>query len=109
MVERCPCCGWKFNREEGHMLGGVAINLVATEFVFLVVLVVALILTVPDTPVLPLEIVGLTLNLVFPILFHPFSKTIWAAIDLVMRPLEPAEEADAALARLDQSRGSARS
>ncbi|MCU1463600.1 MAG: hypothetical protein JWO37_3675 [Acidimicrobiales bacterium] len=91
------------------MLGGVAINLVATEFVFLVVLVVALILTVPDTPVLPLEIVGLTLNLVFPILFHPFSKTIWAAIDLVMRPLEPAEEADAALARLDQSRGSARS
>jgi hypothetical protein len=80
------------------MLGGVAINLVATEAVFGVVLVAALIATLPDTPILPLEIAGLTLNLVFPIFFYPFSKTIWAAIDLVMRPLEPAEEADAALA-----------
>src|SRR3982074_3268503 len=66
MVERCPCCGWKFNREEGFMLGGVAINLVATEAVFGVVLVIALILTLPDTPILKLEIIGLTLNLVFP-------------------------------------------
>ena len=80
------------------MLGGVAINLVATEVVFGIVLVIALILTVPDTPIVKLEIVGLTLNLIFPIFFYPFSKTIWAAIDLVMRPLEPAEEADAALA-----------
>jgi hypothetical protein len=81
------------------MLGGIAVNLVVTEFVFGVVLVIALILTVPDTPILELEVIGLSLNLVFPIFFYPFSKTIWAAIDLVMRPLEPAEEADAALAR----------
>lgn len=80
------------------MLGGVAINLVATEAVFGVFLVVAMILTLPDVPVLKLMIVGLTLNAVFPVLFYPFSKTIWLAIDIIMRPLDPAEEADAALA-----------
>jgi hypothetical protein len=33
---------------------------------------------------------------VVPIVFYPFSYTIWAAVDLAMRPLDPAEQADAA-------------
>jgi hypothetical protein len=33
--------------------------------------------------------IGVGINLVFPVLFYPFSKTIWMAVDLVfMKRLE---------------------
>jgi hypothetical protein len=30
-----------------------------------------------------------------PVVFYPVAKTVWAAIDLGMRPLDVAEEAEA--------------
>ena len=37
----------------------------------------------------------------WPVVFFPFSHTLWAAIDFAMRPIEPseAEDADRALQR----------
>lgn len=35
--------------------------------------------------------------IVLPIVLYPVAKSLWAAIDLAMRPLEPVEEAEAAL------------
>ncbi|MGH2777930.1 MAG: hypothetical protein ACRDJB_04705 [Actinomycetota bacterium] len=36
-----------------------------------------------------LLIIGLATNLIFPVVFYPFSKTIWMAFDLVfMKKLE---------------------
>jgi len=40
-------------------------------------------------------VAGLAVAVVVPVVGYPFSYTIWAAIDLTMRPLEPAEVADA--------------
>jgi hypothetical protein len=34
---------------------------------------------------------------VLPIVLYPVAKSLWAAVDLAMRPLEPVEEAEAAL------------
>ena len=36
-------------------------------------------------------------NPVLPVITYPFAKTTWTAIDLAARPLEPVEEADAAV------------
>ena len=29
--------------------------------------------------------------ILFPILFYPFSKTLWLAVDLIIRPLTPGD------------------
>jgi uncharacterized protein (DUF983 family) len=99
MRDRCPTCGYKFERQEGLAVGGMGINIIVTEALFGIFLLTALVVTIPDVPVLPLVLVGLAMNLLIPIAFYPFSKSIWAAIELMMRPLEPHEELDAMVNR----------
>jgi len=104
MVERCPRCGYRFEREQGFIVGGMAINIVVTEGLLAVFLVVSLIATWPDPPVAALIAGAIALNLVVPILFYPFSKTIWAAFDLLVMPLDAVDEAEAIVAAADQRR-----
>ena len=99
MKRRCPGCGYRFERQDGLAVGAMGINIMVTEALFGLFLIVSLVLTVPDVPVVPLVVVGLAMNLVIPIVFYPFSKTIWAAAELMMRPLEPHEELEALVHR----------
>ena len=99
MKPRCPSCGYRLERQEGLAVGAMGINIIVTEGLFGIFLITALLLTVPDVPVVPLLLVGLSMNLVIPIVFYPFSKTIWAAAELMMRPLEPHEELEAMVYR----------
>ena len=99
MKPRCPRCGYRFERQEGLAVGAMGINIIATEALFGIFLITALVMTVPDVPVVPLVLVALAMNLVIPIVFYPFSKTIWAAVELMMRPLEPHEELEAMVYR----------
>ena len=85
MVDRCPRCGLLFNREEGLFLGAFVINFVVTELALLVYIPLAFVVTLPDPPVGTLIAVGVPIVLLVPALFYPFSKTLWAAIDLFMR------------------------
>ncbi len=99
--EHCPGCGYRFAREEGFWLGAYLINFAVTEgllggLLFAYILVAA---ADPDTSMVPVVVAGVAAAVVGPLAFFPFSRTIWAAIDLAMRPLEPAEEAEAVLAR----------
>jgi uncharacterized protein (DUF983 family) len=94
-TERCVDCGYGPERQDGFVLGAVAINTIVTFGVILMVLVTGVIVTYPDIPALPIVIPSVVLGALVPILFFPLSHTIWAAIDLAMRPLDPAEEADA--------------
>jgi uncharacterized protein (DUF983 family) len=91
MVERCPRCGYLFERAEGQFIGAVGMNTVITFGVLLITLVVGFILTSPDIPAVPLAAVGLGIGIFFPILLFPFSKTTWTALDLAMTPLLPGE------------------
>ena len=40
-----------------------------------------IILTVPDVPWQPLLAVALITNAIVPVVFYPYSKTVWVAID----------------------------
>ena len=101
MVDRCPGCGYRFQREEGFQLGGYVINFGVTEG--LVCLVVAgYILAAsanPDVAIWPVAVGGLLAAVVTPIAFFPFSRTIWAAIDLSLTPLTVVEQAEAETAK----------
>ena len=81
MVPDCPKCGLHFEREQGYFAGALAMNIMATAAVFAVVFVALLAVTIPTVPVAPLLAVLIPIVLFGPILFYPFSKTIWIAVD----------------------------
>jgi uncharacterized protein (DUF983 family) len=100
LKERCPRCGYRFDREEGFFTGTYLINFAVTEgllFVVMMALIVVLSRN-PDTAIAPILLVALGAAIVAPIAFYPHARTTWAALDLAMRPLEPVEEAEALLA-----------
>ena len=84
LPERCPRCGLLFEREEGAFLGSLALNYGVTGALFIGTLVVWLILTLPDVPVVPLTITCIAIAAVFPLIFFPFAKLLWTATDLVL-------------------------
>lgn len=90
MVESCPRCGLRFEREEGYWVGAMTVNIVVTEIFFVIFLVVGILLTWPDLPWLPLIGIGVVVNGLFPIVFYPFSKTVWLSLDLAFfHPTRP--------------------
>jgi len=95
IVDDCPGCGLHFEREPGYWAGALAINIGLVAAVFAVVLVIALALTVPTVPVVEILVVLVPLMIVLPIVFYPFSKTIWLAVDRAfMQHLDPRERLD---------------
>ena len=89
-VKHCPRCGLHFEGrpEEGHMLGGMTINIGLTAgtlilgmFIYIVVLATS------DGGGPPLWFVVATsaaLAVILPLLFYPFTKTIWVAAEIWM-------------------------
>lgn len=77
----CPRCGLHFEREEGYWVGALAVNIGLVMALFMVAFVVILVLTVPDVPVGPSLAILVPIMVVGPILFYPFSKTLWMAVD----------------------------
>lgn len=66
-------------------------NTVVTFAAVLGVLIIGMILTLPDIPVVELTTVTLVISIALPIAFYPSSKTLWGGIDLLLSPLEPGE------------------
>ena len=90
--ERCPVCGLYFERgEQGYYLGAVLFNLIAAELVFVLGLVAVVLLTWPHPPWNGICWGGIVLMTLLPILFFPFSKTLWLAFDLIFRPSVPGD------------------
>jgi hypothetical protein len=91
LVPNCPVCGLGFERgEQGYWLGAYFFNLMAMETVFTVWVVTFLIWTWPSPPWELFQATTLGLMLVVPIIFFPYSKTLFLAFDLLVRP--PSEE-----------------
>jgi uncharacterized protein (DUF983 family) len=91
MVERCPRCGLKFERIEGHFVGAVGMNTIVCFVLMFVILGVSLIIGYPEFPLVPLMAINVGAAVILPIVLYGTSKTLWTAIDLAMRPLEPHE------------------
>jgi uncharacterized protein (DUF983 family) len=88
----CPVCGLGLERgEEGYWLGAYFFNLMAVETVFSAWVVGFLLETWPDPPWEILQISTAVLMVVFPILFFPYSKTLFLAFDLLIRPPDEAD------------------
>ena len=81
MVPDCPRCGLHFEREQGYWAGALAVNIMFVGAVFAVTFLVAMILTVPDVPVPLMLAIFIPLMTIGPIVWYPFSKTIWVAVD----------------------------
>ena len=77
----CPRCALHFEREEGYWVGALAVNIAIVMAIFVVAFVVILVATVPEVPVGPSLAVLVPVMVFGPILFYPFSKTLWMAID----------------------------
>ena len=97
--ERCPRCGYKFEREEGFFTGVYLVNYAVTAFLLVVEIFAFLLVAVAsdgDVSLVPWLVGGAAIAIFCPLLLYPYAKSTWAAIDLAARPLEPVEEAEAA-------------
>ena len=87
---RCPKCGLRLERgEEGYQVGAYMFNIVAAELIFALVFLTILLATWPSPPWDLLLYGGGALMVVAPVLFYPFSKTLFLAFDLIFRPPAP--------------------
>ena len=97
LAERCPGCRLRLERENDFFLGGYVINLAVTEGLLAVALLayVLRLAAHPGTSIVPVLVTGLVIAVILPVLFFPFSRTIWMAVDLAMRPVARGDDADA--------------
>jgi uncharacterized protein (DUF983 family) len=94
IVDNCPRCGFRLERIEGHWIGALGMNTVVSFGVVLVAVVLAFVLTYSSESIAPAVVTIVVIAIVTPLAFYPVSKTLWCAIDLAMRPLEPDDEVD---------------
>ena len=91
LVPNCPVCGLGLERgEQGYWLGAYFFNLMAVETLFGVWVLGLLWWTWPSPPWTFFQISTVVLMAISPFVFFPFSKTLFLAFDLWVRP--PTEE-----------------
>jgi Protein of unknown function (DUF983) len=88
MTETCPNCGLRFEREQGYWVGAITIDTGVTFGVFALLVIGMVAATWPDVPWTALLVTALVVNGVFPILFYPYARLLWVALDLRVRPIE---------------------
>ncbi len=102
-AEACRTCGLRWRRGDvGFELGAAAMAAMIVLGPLILALAVALAITWPEVPVTGLMIGFLTAGLVLPVVLYPMSYSMWQAVDLMMRPVEPD---DFALDHLDAADG----
>jgi uncharacterized protein (DUF983 family) len=89
MAATCPRCGLLLQKEAGGFLGAMTLNYMASVGVWLVVLGIWLVATVPDVPVGAMLAVSVVLLVAVPLWFYPRSKGIWAAIEFLVLRVDP--------------------
>ena len=97
MKERCPGCGYLFEREEGFFLGAYVINLAIAQGLVILLAVVPLIVRLagdPDASIVPFLVGGAAGAVIGPALFYPWSETSWTAFGLILRPVGAREPSD---------------
>jgi uncharacterized protein (DUF983 family) len=95
MKPHCPRCGMRFEREEGFFLGAFVVNFGVMLFTMAAFIAIGVAITLPDPDPVQLAFGGVAVGVIVPIFFYPMSRTFWSAIDLIMKPLESHEVAEA--------------
>ena len=76
---------------EGHWLGAVAANTVVSTAAVLGTVVVAMLVWGADVSRGLLFALAVPVGVVTPVLFDPVSRTLWTAIDTLVRPPDPGD------------------
>lgn len=97
--ERCRTCGIRWNREQGTELGAIVLNCLFTFLTLAIGMLAAFVATSPDFPVFTMTVAFMAAALVLPLLFYPFTNTLWLAVDLLAHKPDDAELAAARSAR----------
>jgi uncharacterized protein (DUF983 family) len=93
-VERCPRCNYPTNRVEDQWIGSLGMNIIVSFALLVAVIAVGFTVTYPDPPVAVLLVVSVAVAGLFPVFFFPISRSLWSAIDLAMRPVDPDDDVD---------------
>lgn len=94
--DTCPGCGIKLDRgERDFFIGAYTINLIVAELVVFFGGLAVLLATWPEVPWTTLTWGLAAAVVIVPIVLYPFSKQVWLALDLVFRPAEGADFAEA--------------
>jgi uncharacterized protein (DUF983 family) len=88
MSPSCPGCAFVFRRTPGHWLGSWFLSILLVQTVLVVTITLVVASTWPARPSALVFVLMAGLAVAVPIAFFPFSRTLWTAIDLVMRPLD---------------------
>ena len=93
LKDHCPTCGLALERGErsDFWIGAYVFNLAIGELFAIGIPIIWMIASAPHQPWTQIEILALVLCLGLPLLFFPFSRTLWLAWDLSFRPAEPGD------------------
>ncbi len=82
--ERCPACGFAFEREPGYYTGAMAVNLVVSEL--LIVIIAVPLAASQAVSVTILIILGCTIPILLPLIFYRPTKSLWMSFDHFIHP-----------------------
>lgn len=88
---KCGACGLRLQRGEHDTLMGSAFILFTLVALFAYAVIVVALTMTEETPWDLIEIGLPILTLVMLLVFFPFSKLLWLAFDLTLRPVTPEE------------------
>jgi len=92
MAPICPSCHLKLDRgEPDYFIGGLLINFVVAELLICAGALAGILLTWPDVPWGWIQVYLLLLMVPLPVIFYPWAKTLWLAVDLIFRPVTLAD------------------
>lgn len=90
LAPACPRCRLRPERgESDYFLGGMVFNIALAEGVFVIGLIVTLVVTWPRVPWAVLQYGAPAAMVLAPIILYPFSRLVWLAFDLMLRPAVP--------------------
>ena len=89
---RCATCGLRTERgEEDFFLGSMMFNIILSEGLFVVFVIGLIVVRWPDVPWDFLQTWAIGLMVAAPFLVFPWTKTMWLASDILIRPVTEEE------------------
>ena len=92
----CEACGFKHELQAGYWVGALIINTAVTLFLMGAVLVGGMVFFWPEVPWKGVFITTVCVAGMTPVAFYPWSKSLWAAIEMAFHPVEESERTAAA-------------